>query len=101
MGLKKTEPLEIDFDGLQAYLRSKTRVFMDVDGGEYYITHTDGYWRVQDCARLNDKGRFTDCSELVSTMPEILDLPWKDGESLRDMFDRATFHESDQENWQG
>lgn len=100
MGRKVEEPLEIDFEGLQAYLRSKTRVFMDVDGDEYYITHTDGYWRVQDCAKLNDKGRFTDCSELVATMPEVIELPFRDGKSIHDLFDQAVFYESDQEGWE-
>ena len=99
MGRKAEEPLEIDFEGFQTYLRSKTRVFMDVDGDEYYITHTDGYWRVQDCSKLNDKGRFTDCSELVATMPEVIELPFRDGKSVRDLFDQATFYESDQEGW--
>ena len=79
MGLKANEAIEVDFEGFLAYLRSKTRVFMDVDGEEYYITHTDGYWRVQDCSKLNDKGRFTDCTELVTTMPELVELPWHDG----------------------
>ena len=100
MGRKVEEPLEIDFEGLQAYLRSKTRVFMDVDGDEYYITHTDGYWRVQDCGQLNDKGRFTDCSELVATMPEVIELPFRDGKSIHDLFDQAVFYESDQEGWE-
>lgn len=100
MGRKVEEPLEIDFEGLQAYLRSKTRVFMDVDGDEYYITHTDGYWRVQDCGKLNDKGRFTDCSELVATMPEVIELPFHDGKSIHDLFDQAVFYESDQEGWE-
>lgn len=99
MGLKAEEPIEVDFEGLQGYLRSKTRVFMDVDDDQYYITHTDGYWRVQDCSKLNDKGRFTDCSELVSTLPELIDLPWHDGKSIRDLFPTATFYESDQEGW--
>ena len=99
MGRKVEEPLEIDFEGFQTYLRSKTRVFMDVDGDEYYITHTDGYWRVQDCSKLNDKGRFTDCSELVATMPEVIELPFRDGKSVHDLFDQATFYESDQEGW--
>ena len=99
MGRKAEEPLEIDFEGFQTYLRSKTRVFMDVDGDEYYITHTDGYWRVQDCSKLNDKGRFTDCSELVATMPEVIELPFRDGKSVPDLFDQATFYESDQEGW--
>ncbi|MFR2951388.1 MAG: hypothetical protein ACLTKG_08910 [Collinsella intestinalis] len=44
-------------------------MFMDVDGHEHYVTHTDGYWRVQDCEQLNEKGRFVDCSELVITFP--------------------------------
>ena len=100
MGRKAEEPLEIDFEGFQTYLRSKTRVFMDVDGDEYYITHTDGYWRVQDCSKLNDKGRFTDCSELVATMPEVIELPFRDGKSVHDLFDQATFYESDQEGWE-
>lgn len=100
MGRKVEEPLEIDFEGLQAYLRSKTRVFLDVDGDEYYITHTDGYWRVQDCGKLNDKGRFTDCSELVATMPEVIELPFRDGKSIHDLFDQAVFYESDQEGWE-
>lgn len=100
MGRKVEEPLEIDFEGLQACLRSKTRVFMDVDGDEYYITHTDGYWRVQDCGKLNDKGRFTDCSELVATMPEVIELPFRDGKSIHDLFDQAVFYESDQEGWE-
>ena len=91
MGRKAEEPLEIDFEGFQTYLRSKTR--------EYYITHTDGYWRVQDCSKLNDKGRFTDCSELVATMPEVIELPFRDGKSVHDLFDQATFYESDQEGW--
>lgn len=100
MGRKVEEPLEIDFEGLQAYLRSKTRAFMDVDGDEYYITHTDGYWRVQDCGKLNDKGRFTDCSELVATMPEVIELPFREGKSIHDLFDQAVFYESDQEGWE-
>ena len=100
MGRKAEEPLEIDFEGFQTYLRSKTRVFMDVDGDEYYITHTDGYWRVQDCSKLNDKGRFTDCSELVTTLSELAELPWHDGKSLHDLCDSATFHESIQEGWE-
>lgn len=99
MGVKADGALEVDYEGLVSYLRSKTRVFMDIDGGEYYITHTDGYWRVQDCGKLNDKGRFTDCSELVPTLPEVMDLPWHDGESVHDLFDRATFHESIQDGW--
>lgn len=100
MGLKAEEAVDIDFEGFLKYLRSKTRLFMDVEDHEYYITHTDGYWRVQDCEKLNDKGRFTDCSELVTTMPELVELPWKDGKSIHDLFQGARFFESIQEGWE-
>lgn len=99
MGMKADQEISLDFEGLLSYLRSKTRVFMDVDGHEYYVTHTDGYWRVQDCERLNDKGRFVDCSELVTTLPELAELPWLDGKSVHDLTDSATFYESIQEDW--
>lgn len=99
MGLKADQEISLDFEGLLSYLRSKTRVFMDVDGHEYYVTHTDGYWRVQDCERLNDKGRFVDCSELVTTLPELVELPWLDGKSVHDLAATAAFYESVQEGW--
>ena len=99
MGLKAEQEISLDFEGLLSYLRSKTRVFMDVDGHEYYVTHTDGYWRVQDCEQLNDKGRFVDCSELVTTLPELVELPWLDGKSIHDLAEGAAFHESIQEGW--
>ena len=75
MGMKADQEISLDFEGLLSYLRSKTRVFMDVDGHEYYLTHTDGYWRVQDCEQLNEKGRFVDCSELVTTFPSWSSFP--------------------------
>lgn len=94
MGMKADQEISLDFEGLLSYLRSKTRVFMDVDGHEYYVTHTDGYWRVQDCEQLNEKGRFVDCSELVTTLPELVELPWLDGKSVHDLTDGAAFFES-------
>lgn len=100
MGLKADDTLEVNFEGLLAYLRSKTRVFMTLDDHDYYITHTDGYWRVQDCEELNEKGRFTDCSELVTTLSELVELPWLDGQSLHDLCGRAKFAESIQEGWE-
>lgn len=99
MGVKADDTLAVDFEELLAYLRSKTRVFMDVDSHEYYVTHTDGYWRVQDCEKLNPMGRFTDCSELVTTLSELIELPWLDGKSIHDLCRDATFHESIQEGW--
>ena len=99
MGVKADEALTVSFEELLGYLRSKTRVFMDVDGHGYYVTHTDGYWRVQDCEKLNEKGRFSDCSELVSTLPELVELPWLEGKSIHDLSADATFYESIQEGW--
>ena len=78
--------VETDFEGFLKLLRSKTRAFVTIDNHEYYITHTDGYWRVQDCEALNDKGHFTDCSELVNTVCEVVELPWICGKSLHDSF---------------
>ena len=101
MGLKVEETISLSFEELLGYLRSKTRIFMDVDGGHYYVTHTDGYWRVQNCDELNDKGRFSDCSELVNTLSELVELPWHDGKSIHDLCEVATFHESCQEGWEG
>ncbi len=100
MGLKAEDRLSLTFEELLGYLRSKTRVFMDVDDHEYYVTHTDGYWRVQDCEKLNSKGHFTDCSELVTTLSELMELPWLDGKSLHDLFEGAVFTESIQEGWE-
>lgn len=74
--------VETDFEGFLKLLRSKTRAFVSINDHEYYITHTDGYWRVQDCEALNDKGHFTDCSELVNTVCEVVELPWICGKSL-------------------
>ena len=73
--------VETDFEGFLKLLRSKTRAFVSINDHEYYITHTDGYWRVQDCEALNDKGHFTDCSELVNTVCEVVELPWIAGKS--------------------
>lgn len=101
MGMKAEQEISLGFEELLSYLRSKTRVFMDVDGHGYYVTHTDGYWRVQDCEQLNEKGHFADCSELVTTLPELVELPWLDGKSVHDLAANATFFESIQEGWAG
>ncbi len=97
MGMQAEETLEFGYDEFTMYLRSKTRVFMEYEGHTYYLTHTDSYWRAQDCAVLNDKGHFTDCSELVSTLDELLGLQWLDGKSVADVFADAKFYESIEE----
>ena len=94
MGKMAEEAVEIGPDTLDGYLRSNTRVFAEVGEKTYYVTHTDGYWRVQDCGRLNDKGHFTDCSELVPTVGEFLSLPFVNGKTVKDVFDHATFYAS-------
>ena len=79
--------VETDFEGFLKLLRSKTRAFVSINDHEYYITHTDGYWRVQDCEALN-------CSELVNTVCEVVELPWICGKSLHDSFSGATVYEA-------
>ena len=34
MGLKADETISLEFEDLLSYLRSKTRIFMDADGGQ-------------------------------------------------------------------
>ena len=62
--------VETDFEGFLKLLRSKTR------------------------EALNDKGHFTDCSELVNTVCEVVELPWICGKSLHDSFSGATVYEA-------
>lgn len=98
MGVRAEEVLEVgSFDDFANYLRANTRVFMELGDKTYYLTHTDGYWRAQDCSELNDKGHFVDCSELVPTLNELLGLAWLDGKSVEDVFADAKFYKSIQE----
>lgn len=96
MGAKAEEKLEISRDELKMYLHAHHSVYMDVDGSSYYLTDVnDRYWRVQDTTKLNEKGHYVDCSELVPTLSEFLDLPFgEDGKSIFQVFDDATFYAS-------
>ena len=95
MGTKATEELDISFDELPTYLHAKHSVYMEVDGATYYLTDVnDRYWRVQDTSQKNEKGHYVDASELVPTISEFLALPFKDGKSITDVFDEATFFAS-------
>ena len=96
MGQKAEEKLEISSDDLRNYLHANHSVFMDVNGSEYYLTDVnDRYWRVQDTNKLNEKGHFVDCSELVPTLSEFLDLPFgEEGKSINDLFEDAAFYAS-------
>ncbi len=95
MGVKAAEVLEVSYDDLRTYLHANHSVYMEVEGATYYLTDVnDRYWRVQDTAQLNEKGHYVDCSELVPTISEFLDLPFADGKSITDLFDQATFYAS-------
>lgn len=96
MGVKADTELSISFDELRNYLHSKHAVYMDHPEGSYYLTDVnDRYWRVQDTTKLNEKNHYTDCSELVPTIGEFLNLPFHHhGKTISEMFDEATFYES-------
>ena len=96
MGVKAEEALDISFDDLTLYLHAKHAVYMEVEGETYYLTDVnDRYWRVQRTDQLNEKGHYVDASELVPTVSEFLYLPFKDGKSIADLFDEATFYASE------
>lgn len=96
MGIKAPEALDVTFDELTTYLHANHSVYMEVGGETYYLTDVnDRYWRVQDTTQLNDKGHYVDCSELVPTISEFLELPFRDGKSIKDLFDDATFYASE------
>ena len=96
MGAKAEEKLEITADDLKTYLHANHSVYMDVNGESYYLTDVnDRYWRVQDTSKLNEKGHFVDCSELVPTLSEFLSLPFGEaGKSISELFDEAEFYAS-------
>ena len=95
MGLKAEEALDIKFDDLKPYLHANHSVYMELDGALYYLTDVnDRYWRVQRTDVLNEKGHYVDCSELVPTIAEFLDLPFAGGKTIRRDFNYATFYPS-------
>ena len=96
MGAKAEEKLEISHDELRTYLMANHSVYMDVDGASYYLSDVnDRYWRVQDTTKFNEKNHYVDCSELVPTLSEFLDLPFGEaGKSINELFDQATFYAS-------
>ena len=96
MGAKAEEKLEISHDELRTYLMANHSVYMDVDGASYYLYDVnDRYWRVQDTTKFNEKNHYVDCSELVPTLREFLDLPFGEaGKSINELFDQATFYAS-------
>lgn len=96
MGTKATEELDVSFDELPMYLRAHHSAYMEVNGTLYYLTDVnDMYWRAQDTAKLNDKGHYTDASELVPTMAEFMALPFVNGKTIEEVFDEAVFYASE------
>lgn len=95
MGMKATEALDVTLEDLPMYLRAKHSAYMDVDGATYYLTDVnDRFWRAQDTSQFNDKGHFVDCSELVPTIGEFMDLAFLDGKTIPEVFENATFYAS-------
>lgn len=96
MGRKAEEALDLaTIDDLIAYLRETHSAYMQTGAETYYLTDAnDIYWRAQDTNQLNEKDHFVDCSELVPTLSEFIDLPFIDGESIRDVFDTSSFYAS-------
>lgn len=95
MGMKATEALAVTLEDLPMYLRANHSVYMDVDGVSYYLTDVnDRFWRAQDTTQLNDKGHYVDCSELMPTIGEFMDLAFVDGKTIPEVFDSATSYAS-------
>lgn len=95
MGRQAEEALELSNDDLYAYLRANHSAYMKVGETTYYITDVNNHeWRAQDTTQLNEKGHYTDCSDLVYILNDFLALPFIDGKSINDVFDEATFYAS-------
>lgn len=97
MGRQSDEALKLaDIDELIHYLMQNHSAYMQWSEVTYYLTDAnDIYWRAQNTNELNEKGHFVDCSELIASIREFVDLPFMEGNrSIRDVFDEATFYAS-------
>lgn len=104
MGRMSTEALELkDIDELVTYLMGAHSAYMQYKAQTYYLTDAnDIYWRAQDTNELNEKGHFVDCSELVASVREFIELPFVDGHrTISEVFPRATFYASVKIDGQG
>ena len=94
MGRQSDEALQLaDADELVNYLMGAHCAYMQWRELTYYLTDAnDIYWRAQDTNELNDKGHFPDCSELVASVREFVDLPFLDEKhSIREVFPGAGY----------
>lgn len=95
MGMKAEEPIEIVYEDLATYLRTNHSAYLVVDGREYYLTDVNEHnWRAQDTSKVNEKGHYMDCSELVPMVEEFLSLPFIDGKTIEESFDEAQIYPS-------
>ena len=96
MGARSEEALDLEFDNLADYLRGNHAAYMEVNGKLYYLTDVDKhYWRAQDTDKLNEKGHYCDCSEIVTNLDEFVNaVPVDDGKTIADVFEDATFYAS-------
>ena len=98
MGRRAEEALEITPEEIANYLRRNHSLYMQVGDTLYYLTDVNSHdWRAQDTTVLNDKGHFTDCSDLVPLVDEFLSLPFigEEGQSINDVAGEATFYASE------
>lgn len=96
MGKQADEALDLNYDDLTNYLHAKHSVYMQVGQKIYYLTDVNSHaWRAQDTEKMNEKGHYVDCSELVDTISEFLTLPFIDGKTIEQAFDEATFYASE------
>ena len=96
MGKKAEAQLEIATEELRQYLMANHSAYMEAEGKLYYLTDAnDIYWRAQDTDKLNEKGHYVDCSELVPTVDEFLALPFMDGKAINDVVAEAKFYASE------
>ncbi len=104
MGRQSDEALKLaDIDELIHYLMQNHSAYMQWSEVTYYLTDAnDIYWRAQNTNELNEKGHFVDCSELIASVREFIDLPFMEGNrSIRDVFNEATFYASVKIDGQG
>lgn len=95
MGKKSTEPLKLSLCELKEHLHAHHSVYMQLEDALYYLTDVNFQaWRVQDTAKLNDKGHYTDCSDLVPSVDEFMVVDFGDGKCLKDTVDEAVFFAS-------
>ena len=96
MGKRAEEALEINPEDLANYLRRNHSLYMQVGDSLYYLTDVNSHdWRAQNTEVLNEKGHYTDCSDLVPLVDEFLALPFIDGQSINDVAADATFYASE------